>query len=188
LESETDLIDLVAAVCEELGVPYAIGGSMASMAYGEYRGTSDIDVVVSLRAADVPRFLSRFPHTDYYHDEQAATEAVRTHGQFNILLFKHALKIDVHVAADEIAERQITRARRLKAPSGRFANFSPPEELIIKKLEYYEFSGSERQLRDISSMIRTAGSDIDHQLVADLAEARGLGPVWRAVLDRIARG
>ncbi|HEX6748585.1 MAG TPA: hypothetical protein VF092_14910 [Longimicrobium sp.] len=182
------MIDLVADVCEDLGLPYAIGGSIASMAYGEFRVTSDIDVVVSLRAADVPRFLSRFPASDYYHDQQAAIEAVRTGGQFNILLFKEALKIDVYVAADPVSLSQIERARRLKAPSGRLANFSPPEELIFKKLEYFAFSGSERQLRDISSMLRSSGSDIDHQRVAELAQAHGLADAWQAVLNRIARG
>jgi len=188
LESETELIDLVAEVCEELGLPYAIGGSMASMAYGEHRTTSDIDVVLSLRPPDVPRFLERFPRTDYYYDEQAALEAVRSGGQFNILLFKEALKIDVHVAADSIAQRQIEHARRLKAPSGRYANFSPPEELILKKLEYFDFSGSERQLRDISSMLRIAGPDIDRERVGELAAAHGLSDAWNAVLARIARG
>jgi hypothetical protein len=176
LESETELIDLVASVCGELGLPYAIGGSMASMAYGEFRTTSDIDVVLSLRPADVPRFLSRFPKSDYYHDEQAALEAVRTGGQFNI----------VHVAADPVAERQITGARRLRAPSGRMANFSPPEELILKKLEYFGFSGSERQLRDVSSMLRVTA--VDQERVAELAREHGLADVWQAVLNRIARG
>ena len=186
MESETELIDLVASVCGELGLPYAIGGSMASMAYGEFRTTSDIDVVLSLRPADVPRFLSRFPKSDYYHDEQAALEAVRTGGQFNIVLFNAALKIDVHVAADPVAERQITGARRLRAPSGRMANFSPPEELILKKLEYFGFSGSERQLRDVSSMLRVTA--VDQERVAELAREHGLADVWQAVLNRIARG
>jgi hypothetical protein len=128
---EFELIDLVADVCEELDLPYAIGGSMASMTYGELRMTHDIDVVLLLTAADVPRFLACFPRPEYYHDEHAALEAVRTGGQFNVILTREALKIDVHVAGDDIALRQIERSRRIKSPSGRLANFSPPEELIV---------------------------------------------------------
>ena len=188
MESELELIDLVASVCEELGLPYAIGGSMASMTYGELRMTHDIDVVISLNPADVPRFLSHFPFPDYYHDELAALEAVRTGGQFNVILTNEALKIDVHVAADEVAQRQVTRARRLKSPSGRLANFSPPEELIIKKLSYFDFSASEKHLRDISSMLRIAGDEIDLDLVETLAAAHGLSHVWEAVQKRIQRG
>jgi hypothetical protein len=185
LESEFELIDLVATVCEELGLPYAIGGSMASMTYGEFRVTSDIDVVISLRADDVPRFLARFPLSDYYHDQQAALEAVRTGGQFNVILTRDALKIDVHLAADEISRRQVSRSRRLKSPSGRLANFSPPEELILMKLVYFDFSASEKQLRDITSMLRIAGAEIDQDLVTTLAAAHGLTHVWEAVQKRM---
>lgn len=188
MENEFELIDLVASVCEELDLPYAIGGSMASMTYGEFRLTHDIDVVISLTAADVPRFLSRFPRPEYYHDEQAALEAVRTGGQFNVILTEDALKIDVHIAADEIARRQVTRSRRLKSPSGRLASFSPPEELILMKMVYFDYSASEKHLRDIASMLRIAGPDIDLDLVRTLAAAHGVSHVWEAVQKRMERG
>jgi hypothetical protein len=188
VESELELIELVARVCEELGVPYAIGGSMAAMAYSEYRVTSDIDVVVSLRAEDVPRFLERFPKSEYYHDEKAALEAVATGGQFNVLLIGEALKIDLHVAADPVARAQITPARRLRSPLGVLANFSPPEELIVKKLEYHHVSGSERQLRDVATMLKVGGDDIDRAYVEELVERHGLTTSWRAILARLDRG
>jgi hypothetical protein len=188
LEHEFELIDLVASVCEDLDLPYAIGGSVASMTYGELRMTHDIDVVISMSGTDVPRFLARFPRTEYYHDEQAALEAVRTGGQFNVILTKAALKIDVYVAADEIARRQLSRSRRLKSPSGRAANFSPPEELILMKMVYFNFSASEKQLRDITSMLRIAGPDIDLELVRTLAAAHGVSHVWDAVQTRMERG
>jgi hypothetical protein len=185
LESEFDLIDLIVSVCEELDLPYAIGGSMASMSYGEFRATADLDVVLSLRAVDVPRFLDRFPKPEYYHDERAALEAVRTGGQFNILITGELLKIDVHIAADPIAKAQVERARRFEAPSGRLANYSPPEELIIKKLQYYDISGSERQLRDVASMLRVSGDKIDQERVSTLAAQYGLSDAWHAVQRRL---
>lgn len=188
MESEFDLIDLVADVCERLGLPYAIGGSMAAMTYGEFRATNDLDLVLSLRAEDVPGFLAEFPRSDFYHDQTAALEAVRTGGQFNVILFNEALKIDVHLAADPIARQQIENARRLRSPSGRLANFSPPEELILKKLEYYHVSGSERQLRDIGTMLRLGGGDIDEARVDALARRHGLETAWEAVMKRLGRG
>ena len=188
MDNEMALIELVARVCEELGLPYAIGGSMAAMAYSEYRTTLDIDVVISLRAEDVPPFLSCFPKSEYYHDERAALEAVATGGQFNVVLMGEALKIDVHVAADPIAKDQIARARRLKSPLGVLANFSPPEELIIKKLEYHHVSGSEKQLRDVASMLRIGGEDIDRARIEALVERYGLTNSWQSVLARLERG
>jgi hypothetical protein len=188
VEHELELIELVARVCEELCLPYAIGGSMAAMAYSEYRTTSDFDVVVSLRSEDVPLFLAQFPKSEYYHDERAALEAVRTGGQFNIVLMGESLKIDLHVAADPIAKDQIARARRLRSPLGTIANFSPPEELILKKLEYFDVSGSERQLRDVATMLRIGGEDIDRARIETLVERTGLQNAWKAVLARIERG
>lgn len=43
-----ELLRYLVTALEEVGVPYALGGSIASIAYGEPRATLDIDVVVSL--------------------------------------------------------------------------------------------------------------------------------------------
>lgn len=82
------------------------------MTYGELRTTRDVDVVASLRGVDVPRLLARFPLSDFYHDQQAALEAVRTGGEFNIIDNERGLKIDVFV--------RTTRSRigRSRAPAG----------------------------------------------------------------------
>jgi hypothetical protein len=178
------MIDHVAGVLEELGLEYAIAGSMASISYGEYRATSDLDVVVALTPADVPRLLSRFPRPDYYHDEQAALEAVRSGGQFNIIHIDSGLKIDLFVAHDRVDWQQVRNARRLPTIEGGLANFSPPEELIIKKLLYYRSGGSEKHLRDVAAMLRISRVPIDRDRVGAMAEAEGVVDVWEALLKR----
>lgn len=188
METAFELLDVVAAACEELGIPYAVGGSMASMTYGELRSTRDLDVILMLRSEDVPRFLGRFPRPDYHHDEPAALEAVRSGGQFNIIDNERGLKIDVFVADDAVSREQVARARRLGTPSGGTAMFSPPEELIVMKLKYYAFGWTEKHLRDIAAMLGTPGADIDRARIAALAEEHGVAHVWKAVLQRIGRG
>lgn len=188
MEIAFDLLDLVARICEELGIPYAIGGSMAAMTYGELRTTRDVDVVVSLRAPDVPRLLSRFPSSDYYHDESAAMEAVRTGGTFNIIDNERGLKIDVFVAGDEISRQQIANARRLGLPSGATAMFSAPEELIVMKMKYYAFGWSEKHLRDITAMLDRPGAEIDEARIETMADEHGLSHVWQAIQTRRERG
>ena len=64
-------------------------------------------------------------------------------------------------------------------------DYSPPEELIIKKLQYYDISGSERQLRDVASMLRVSGGTIDQERVSTLAAQYGLSDAWRAVKRRL---
>lgn len=183
-----DLLEMVARACEDLGIPYAIGGSMASMTYGELRTTRDVDVVVSLRGVDVPKLLARFPLSDFYHDQRAALDAVRTGGEFNIIDNERGLKIDLFVADDEISELQIANARRLPLPFGGSAMFSAPEELILRKMEFYSLGWSEKHLRDIAGMLGRPGADIDEGRVAGLAARHGLAHIWAAVQERRTRG
>lgn len=72
-----ELLRYLVTALEEVGVPYAIGGSIASIAYGEPRSTLDIDVVASLDATTVVGFCRRFPPGDFYLDLEAASAAVQ---------------------------------------------------------------------------------------------------------------
>src|SRR5207249_10549823 len=47
-----------AAVCTDLGIPYLIGGGVASTVHGEFRTTRDVDLVVRLKRADAARFAA----------------------------------------------------------------------------------------------------------------------------------
>lgn len=59
--TQAELLRYLVDVFEGLGVEYMIGGSQASMYYGEPRLTRDVDVVVGLPLEDLPGFLGRFP-------------------------------------------------------------------------------------------------------------------------------
>jgi len=47
--TQAELLRYVASVFEDLGVTYMIGGSQASVYYGESRFTQDIDLVTDLK-------------------------------------------------------------------------------------------------------------------------------------------
>src|SRR5262249_7113415 len=47
-----------AAACTDLGIPYLIGGGVASTVHGEFRTTRDVDLVVQLKRADAARFAA----------------------------------------------------------------------------------------------------------------------------------
>ena len=57
---EAELSLLFLRPLNKLGVRYIVGGSIASMLYGEPRFTSYVDVVVFLRNEDIPRRWKRF--------------------------------------------------------------------------------------------------------------------------------
>ena len=66
------------------------------------------------------------------------------------------------------------------------ATFAAPEDVIVKKLEYYAAGGSEKHLRDITGILKTSGERVDRDYVTRWAAQLGIAQVWEAVLARIA--
>ena len=94
------------------------------------------------------------------------------------------MKIDVFSdKRDEVAKSQIERSRRLPALPGFTASFSPAEELIVKKMQYYQLGGSDKHLRDVRAMLDISGADIDVGRIQDWVDRLGLGDVWGMVSD-----
>lgn len=89
-----ELLKYAADVLEQLRIQYFVTGSMASMFYSEHRFTNDIDIVLRLPPALVEAFCKEFPQPEFYISEDAAAEAVRNGGQFNVIHVPTALKID----------------------------------------------------------------------------------------------
>jgi hypothetical protein len=165
---------------EELGLPYAIGGSMASSVYGTPRFTRDVDIVVDLPIEKVSAFVARFPVADFYIDEAVIREAVRERSQFNIIHHASGVKVDIYIPADTIQRNQIKRARRLVSESGE-ASYSPPEELIIMKLEYWRYGQTQRHLEDIVNLLYGLEGDVDFSMIEPEVQKRGLQEPWAAV-------
>src|ERR1051326_673524 len=63
---EPDLIELFVHPLGQLGVRYLVSGSVAAMLYGEPRVTHDVDLIVFLRYADIPRLSEVFPAPEFY--------------------------------------------------------------------------------------------------------------------------
>jgi hypothetical protein len=74
----------VLAVLEEMGVLYYVGGSVASMAHGEYRQTADADVVADLRPEHAPILATKL-EADYYVDEAMIRDAIARRSSFNVV-------------------------------------------------------------------------------------------------------
>lgn len=182
-----DLLLVVADVFERLGVRYFVTGSMATIYYGEPRFTNDIDIVAALLDKDVDRFAAAFPASEYYLDADAARDAVRDRGQFNIIHPSSGLKVDVMIPdRDAFNASRFARVRRVESAPGKEAIFASPEDVIIRKLQYHAAGGSDKHLRDIAGVLRIAGDEIDRAYIAEWASRLGVGDTWRVVIDRLA--
>jgi hypothetical protein len=181
-----DLLRYLAEVFERLQLRYAVTGSMATIAYGEARFTNDIDVVVELSPSQVDGIVAAFPAPDFYISRSAVESAVSSRRQFNIIGVTSGLKVDVIVATTSDFDRQrLDRTRRLPTFPDRTVSFASPEDVIIKKLQYFCDGGSEKHLRDIAGVIRVQGDRIDRDRIVEWARRLGLSEAWERALARL---
>jgi len=182
----SELLEHVVSVFERLGIPYLVTGSVAAMAYGEPRLTNDIDIVAGIADEHIPGLSAAFPAAEYYFHAEAVREAIRRPGQFNIIHPASGLKIDVIIRRDTPFDRsRFGRTRRIHPAETFEADFAAPEDVIIKKMEYYREGGSEKHLRDITGILLTSGADVDRVYIAEWARRLGLTEIWEAIEKRL---
>ena len=182
----SELLAHVVTVFERLAIPYLVTGSVAAMAYGEPRLTNDIDIVAGITEQHIPSLREAFPAEEYYLYEDAVRDAIRRPGQFNIIHPASGLKIDVIIRRDTPFDRsRFGRARRIHPAETFDADFAAPEDVIIKKMEYYREGGSEKHLRDITGILVTSGAEVDRSYIVHWAEQLGLVEIWDAIEKRL---
>lgn len=89
-------------------------------------------------------------------------EASRTRGgHFNLIHRDTSLRADAYVLSADPLETWAFE-RRLRLPvEGISISAAPPEYVIVRKLQYYRDSGPDRHLRDVASMLRLSGEQVD---------------------------
>jgi hypothetical protein len=181
----SDLLRHVVAILEILGIPYLVTGAVAAIAYGEPRFTNDIDLVVDLAASKISELRTHFPSPEYTVSEAAIREAVARKHQFNIIHPGLGLKIDMIVRKDTPFDRgRFVRRRRLPIAPEAEASFASPEDVILKKLEYYREGGSEKHLRDIAGILKITGDRVELDYISKWSEVLGVTEIWEAVSKR----
>ena len=176
-----DIYRLLLQPLHETGIEYMITGSVAAIAYGEPRMTNDVDVVVRLMPASPPLLQQAFSSRAYYVPPLETMEQERQRprfGHFNIIHHETALRADIYLAGDDPLHAWAFPRRRAESMAGGMVWFAPVEYVIVRKLEYYEQSGSDRHLRDIGGIVRISGDNIDRAELDRLVADRGLGALW----------
>jgi len=174
---------------EELGVPYYVGGSLASAAHGVPRASIDADVIADLAAAHVTPLASALAGA-YYLSEDRMKSAVQARRSFNLIHLETMFKVDVFAAKGRPFDRQaFARARREAledAPDARRFLVASPEDTILSKLEWFRAGGevSERQWADVVGVLKTGWDGLDRAYLGRWASSIGVQDLLeRAVLD-----
>jgi len=182
---QTELLIRVAKVLESLPARYAVVGSIASTLYAEPRLTLDIDIVVELEDRMVEPLCSHFAAPEYYVSIPAARDAVWRRSQFNIQHIYSGIKVDLMIAKGTAwSQAQLSRTRRLTVGPNAQVNVAAPEDVILGKLWYYAEGGSDKHLRDITSMLNL-DPKIDRADIANWARSMSTLTGWEAVLKRL---
>jgi hypothetical protein len=181
---QAELLRFIAYAFEHQGVLYAVTGSHASFAYGEQRFTNDIDVVARIQPHQLRGFLGEFPEDQFYISEDGAKYACEHGGQFNIIHPESGLKIDIIIPEKRDWPDELHRRIRLQTAENESAWFIAPEDLILKKMDFYREGGSEKHLRDIAGILKVQKENLDRQYISQWASRLGLSEIWEALLAK----
>jgi hypothetical protein len=163
------------------GVPSMVVGSFASSFHGVPRSSQDLDLVIDPQAESLRRFLADLPPEDYYADTDAALEALRRRGQFNVIDMATAWKADLIIRKARPFSLE-EMSRRVEADLlGARVFVASPEDTLISKLEWAkQGGGSQLQLRDVAGILQLR-DDLDISYIERWVADLDLGELWQAV-------
>lgn len=185
-----DVAVLVAQALESVGVPYFLGGSVASSLQGEPRSTNDIDFVVDLSPSQIEP-LVRALGPDFEVDEESLAEEVRRRGSWNIFFLPLAMKIDLFIRKrSPFDDSEFSRRRVFELGDGRALQVKSPEDTILRKLLWFLQGGevSTSQWRDIVQVLRMSGAGLDGAYLDRWSSALGVSPLLERARRDASKG
>jgi hypothetical protein len=163
----------------KLGIPCALGGSMASSIHGVARYTQDADVTVEPFPGKEPQLVAWFG-SDYDVSLPAVQQAVRDRSSFNILHTRAGFKAAVFVRKD-VAFEESALARRvpfsLPEQAGPPIDLLTAEDVVLFKLQWYRLGNesSSQQWADVLGMMRVQAGRLDEAYLDRFAAELGVG-------------
>lgn len=182
MNGDTALTRIVAAL-DAASVPHMIAGSFASTFHGEPRTTHDIDVVIDPPREALDRFLASLAPDAFYVSRDAADEAWRRRGIFNVIDYASGWKIDLILRKDRPFSRSEFERRVRARILGVDVFVATAEDTILAKLEWARLGESERQLRDVVGVIELQGDALDVPYIERWARELDVTALW----ERVAR-
>ena len=178
-----------AAACDTLGIPYLIGGGVASTVHGEFRTTRDVDLIVRVPLAQAGAFAALLAQTFVVqpHDVFDALGRVpditndrRQRATFAAYDRTTGYQLDVFCVSDSAYDtEQLARAVVIELPEAQTSlRIASAEDTILTKLEWYSITPSDRQWDDVQTILRVQGEALDLVYLSSWASRLSIAPLW----------
>ncbi len=178
--NQREIFEYVIKVLNDLSIPYMVSGSVAVAIYGRPRMTYDMDIIVDIKKGDVEKFVKKFDENWYCNPEEIKDAIKRKH-HFNLIYIPLGVKIDFFLLKeDEFSKEEFNRRREEFFGENLKASFCSPEDVIIKKLEYYKETGSSRHLEDIKSILELY-KNLDFSHIEKWVNKKKLKKEWEKI-------
>lgn len=158
-----------------------LAGSFASTAHGEPRTTNDIDLVIDPTREALQQLVGTVSQERFYLSAEAAEEAWRRRGQFNLVHLESGWKVDLILRKDRPFSHEKFRRRQPTQIDGTKVFLATAEDTIVSKLEWARAGESERQLRDVVGIIDVSGPALDRVYIAHCVHELGIEDLWLQV-------
>jgi hypothetical protein len=171
----------LAAIVRELDraeIPHMLAGSFASSYHGDPRTTNDIDLVIDPTRESLEAFVRSLDPAAYYVSEEAALDAFRRQGQFNVVVLESGWKVDLILRKERAFSHAEFERREAAAIDETQVFVATAEDTIVAKLEWARAGESERQLRDVAGILELRSSDLDVAHIERWVEELGLRAEW----------